>query len=125
MTTKVTLLPRMHRLCDGRELNNIVRSGTRFGCRNFVVSTVVHPSGSTEPARFGFIVSKKVGNAVVRNLVKRRLRELAWAQLKGGFTGADVVVRALPAAAVGDYAHFEKDLIKGLRKTTAAQGSTP
>lgn len=45
----------------------------------------------------GFVVSKKVGNAVVRNRVKRRLRHLA-AAMSTPFA-ADVVVRALPPAA--------------------------
>lgn len=45
----------------------------------------------------GFVVSKKVGNAVTRNRVKRRLRHLA-AGLESPFS-TDVVVRALPAAA--------------------------
>ena len=87
----------MHRLCDGRELKTTVRSGTRFGCRNFVVSTLVHSSEDAGPARFGFVVSKKVGNAVTRNRVKRRLRHLA-VPLDAPFV-TDVVVRALPAAA--------------------------
>ena len=120
----------MHRLCDGRELKTTVRSGTRFGCRNFVVSTVVHSSEEAGPARFGFVVSKKVGNAVVRNLVKRRLREAAWLELKAGFSGADVVVRALPAAADADWEHLVKDLNKGLKRTAGRatpprQGDAP
>lgn len=32
--------------------------------------------GDGAPARFGFTVSRKVGNAVVRNRVRRRLRDL-------------------------------------------------
>jgi ribonuclease P protein component len=41
-----------------------------------------------------------VGPAVVRNRVKRRLRHLAATQLESTPTGVDVVVRALPAAAM-------------------------
>lgn len=50
-----------------------------------------------EQPRVGFVVSKKVGNAVVRNRVKRRLRHLA-ATMETPLA-ADVVVRALPPAA--------------------------
>ncbi len=34
-------------------------------------------SDSKRHTRFGFVASKRVGNAVVRNLVKRRMREIA------------------------------------------------
>lgn len=112
------MLPRAHRLSDGRELNSTARSGTRKGCRNFVVSTLVHPEESTRATRFGFIVSKQVGNAVVRNRVKRRLREAAWEVIgTGELTGADVVVRAFPSSATADYAKLRKDLFSCLRRS--------
>lgn len=51
--------------------------------------------------RFGFVVSKRVGNAVVRNAVRRRLREgVRSLPLKPGW---DVVISSRPAAARADY----------------------
>ena len=49
--------------------------------------------------RIGFVVSGAVGNAVVRNRVKRRMRHLAAAHVPDTPGGIDIVVRALPRAA--------------------------
>ncbi len=55
------------------------------------------------PPRVGFVVSRSVGNAVVRNRTKRRLRGIMTTQLSGIPLGWDVVVRANPAAAAATY----------------------
>lgn len=53
-----------------------------------------------QPARFGFTVSRRVGSAVVRNRVKRRLREVArGASVNDGW---DIVVTAFPQSASSD-----------------------
>jgi ribonuclease P protein component len=62
------------------------------------------------PPRVGFVVSKSVGGAVVRNRVKRRLRALMAARLVRVPQGYDVVVRANPAAANVSYAELGADL---------------
>lgn len=53
---------------------------------------------SAAPARVGFVVSRAVGGAVIRNRVKRRLRHLLAARLSILSAGSLLVVRALPAA---------------------------
>ncbi|AGL21721.1 ribonuclease P protein component [Actinoplanes sp. N902-109] len=61
-------------------------------------------------ARAGFVVSKSVGNAVVRNKVRRRLRHLVRSRLGELPPGASLVVRALPAAATAPYEKLGSDL---------------
>jgi ribonuclease P protein component len=58
----------------------------------------------------GFIVNKTVGNAVVRNSVKRRLRHLMRDRLDRLPDGALVVVRALPPAATAPTSELGGDL---------------
>jgi ribonuclease P protein component len=64
----------------------------------------------TDSTRVGFVVSRAVGPAVVRNRVKRRLRHLMRDRLSVIPPGARVVVRANPAAANADYSEIARDL---------------
>jgi ribonuclease P protein component len=89
-------------------------------------STDPHIAGEAlSPARAGFVVSKAVGPAVVRNRVKRRLRHLVAARISGLPAGSLVVVRALPPSGTADYADLERDLDSALRKLTAPRGNRP
>jgi ribonuclease P protein component len=60
--------------------------------------------------RVGFSVSAKVGGAVRRNLVRRRLRESAGALIRGSRTGVDLVVVARPEAASASFAELGAEL---------------
>jgi ribonuclease P protein component len=62
------------------------------------------------PARAGFVVSKAVGGAVVRNVVRRRLRHLVRDRMADLPAGSTLVVRALPAAADLPYDRLAADL---------------
>ena len=70
--------------------------GLRFPMPGFVL--LVRPRGDGDDAPgIGFTVSKKVGNAVVRNRMKRRLRALARQILpQAGIAGADHVLIGRP-----------------------------
>jgi ribonuclease P protein component len=68
----------------------------------------------TEENRFraGFVTSKRIGNAVIRNRVRRRLREIVRLhqhQISGGFW---VVTIARPAAATASYAALEHEWLR-------------
>jgi ribonuclease P protein component len=68
------------------------------------------------PPRVGFVVSKAVGNAVVRNRTKRRLRASVANRLNGIPTGLDLVVRANPAAADAGWDELDLAVARGLEK---------
>ena len=67
--------------------------------------------------RVGFTVTKKQGNAVVRNRIKRRLREIARLHLKGqAQKGFDYVLIGRAQGAARDFRDLEKDLNSALNR---------
>jgi len=68
------------------------------------------------PSRFGFIVTKAVGNAVTRNLVRRRLRSLSRELLRAMPVGADVVMRALPGSDQVPWVTLHAEISSALEK---------
>ncbi len=72
-------------------------------------------------ARIGFVVSKAVGPAVTRNLVKRRLRHLCRERVDSLPAGSLLVLRALPPAAEATYADLASELDRCLARVAAAE----
>ena len=58
--------------------------------------------------RMGYTVSSKLGGAVVRNRVRRRLREIARLSMPGLKTGWDIVVVARSRAVTAAYAELDR-----------------
>ncbi|WP_141778546.1 ribonuclease P protein component [Nocardioides albertanoniae] len=107
------MLPRRHRLVDSSGFKEAVRRGKRAGSKSLVVHLFVPGAGAADQVdgpQVGFVVSKAVGPAVVRNRVKRRLRHQARESLSGLPGSAVLVVRALPASADAGYDELGADL---------------
>ncbi len=75
--------------------------------------------------RFGLIVSKAVGNAVIRHRVARRLRHIC-AELSAEIpVEADIVIRALPGAATADPVELLRQLRSAARKLGLGEAVRP
>jgi ribonuclease P protein component len=74
-----------------------------------------------QPSRAGFVVGRKVGGAVERNRVSRRLRHLMRPRLSNLPAGTAVVVRALPGSASASSQELASSLDGALRRLAGAR----
>jgi len=84
------MLTKANRINTQGDFRRTMNKGKRVNSANLFIT--IRPT-KDEATRFGFVVSKVVGNAVARNLVKRRLREIAAEVIAEFPTGIDAVVR--------------------------------
>ena len=106
------------------EFVRLTRNGRRQATKSLVLQTLPTPrsapSGSddTAPARVGFTVSKRVGNAVARNRLKRRLRAAVNLVFPGcAAPGHDYVIVGRRAGLERPFPGLIDDLSHALRKT--------
>lgn len=100
------------RLRQSADFQLTVRRGARAGRTSLVVH--VRDRADDQPTRVGFTVGSQVGGSVVRHRLTRQLRALVAPMLPGLPRGADVVVRALPAAAHCGRPALARDLHEAL-----------
>ena len=117
------MLAAAQRIRHRGEFAAAVRGGRRAGSGSLVVHLTTpaptDPPDTGSAARAGFVVSRAVGGAVVRNRVRRRLRHLVRDRLAELPAGAMLVVRALPAAAAAEYPQLASDLDAALAAARA------
>lgn len=94
--------------------------GLRNARPGFVLLTVANEGLGK---RFGVTVTKKVGNSVVRNRMKRRMRELLRAALpEEGLAGHDHVLIGREGGIERDFAALRGELSSALARARAGQG---
>lgn len=114
------MLPRARRLRRPAEFTDTFRRGVRAGRRTVVVHVALPAEErSHSSARFGFAVSRAVGDAVARNQVTRRLRHIAATHTGELPAGTSVVVRALPPAADATFEALSADFQSALTTATS------
>lgn len=93
----------------------------------FVLQIAPAPGDLDRPlVRVGFTVSRKVGNAVVRNRVRRRLREIARAVIPArARSDLDYVLVGRQGAIIRDFAAMQGELVDALKRLKALAAATP
>ena len=97
--------------------------GVRVARPGFVL--LAHPNGG-KGRRFGVTVTKKIGNAVVRNRMKRRFRELLRAALPDhGLADHDHVLIGREGGVERNFAMLGEELSAALARAAAGKGDPP
>jgi ribonuclease P protein component len=114
------VLPAAARVRRSADFTAVLRVGRRTGRGPLVVHMLTSSldGGPATPPRAGFIVGRVVGNAVVRNRTRRRLRHLVRDRLRALPTGSTLVVRALAGSAELSSDELAGHLDAGLRRLT-------
>ena len=110
------------RLTDSPEFERVYRQGTAYRGRLFSVHAFPNEHGSP---RLGLSVSRKVGKAVTRNTVRRRLREVFGLCIPAVPGDLDLVVSARPAAANATFEELRAEFGKSLDRFGGSTARRP
>ena len=110
------------RLTDSPEFERVYRQGTAYRGRLFSVHAFPNEHGTP---RLGLSISRKVGNAVTRNAVRRRLREVFYSCISELSGNLDLVVSARPASAEATFEELREEFSKSLGRVGGPVGRRP
>ncbi len=105
-----------HRLTKREDFNKVYRYGKSTANQQFAVYYLARPDQET--FRLGVSVSKKIGNAVVRNRLRRMMKEIVRLNADSIASNFDFVVIARKPVAGMEYADMERSLKHVLKKAS-------
>lgn len=113
------MLSWLNRIAKDEEIKRILRLGRTRSTPLFVLKTFKNSLGIP---RFGFVISNKVAKkAVVRNKLRRRLREITRSFLKEGLGGLDFLIIARQGLVNLNFSDLKEEIAKLLIKRTGTR----
>ncbi|MBC8080321.1 MAG: ribonuclease P protein component [Gorillibacterium sp.] len=112
-----------HRLAKREDFNRVYRRGKSVANLQFVV--YVLPRKEQGPFRLGVSVSKKLGNAVVRNRIRRTMKEIVRLSQEDFLPDVDFVVIARKPVVDLEYEDMRKCLFHVLKKASLLKEKRP
>jgi ribonuclease P protein component len=106
--------PREARLVRRAEFDAVYRAGKRRSSSYF---TVFFRANQLPCSRYGFSIKKALGGAVVRNRIRRRVREIVRGHRQEIPAGWDIVIHPKSSVARAEFAALATDLLRLLRIT--------
>jgi ribonuclease P protein component len=105
---------RKYRLRRNSDFQQVRQNGKFYASPLMVLAFL---RNELDHSRFGFVVSKRLGNAVKRNKIKRRMREVARLRLSQIEPGFDLVIIARQPIRKASFQEIEKTLLYLLKKS--------
>ena len=109
------MLPKENRIVSPNDFHHVMRKGKRVTTPTQGITLHI-VKRSDNVSRYGFIITKKTGNAVARNRLKRQLREIAQAHMVTVTTGYDIVMRVNPTDNEVTWGALNKEITKILSR---------
>jgi len=113
--------PRSVRVRSRADYLKVQRSGRKVGGRYLIILSM---DNNLPASRFGITVSRKTGNAVNRNRIKRRIRELQRLNRSSIVPGKDIVVIATPKASGAHFEDMKTEYEDLIRRANLTGGSS-
>lgn len=106
--------PRARRLTETRDFNRLKVEGRRMAHGSLILNWVdLAPDASS---RLGVVTSKKIGHAVIRNRVRRLLRESFRLHQHQLAKPVDLILVARPSIAQKNFSQVQTDFMTGLKR---------